>query len=199
MKNDKLKKLPKIGLILYLSIFILVGLYFVLNGSMPVEVKISNVNNVTTAQIHRKSIMPPFKDVIINMPNVKLAVVTSSRSSKGGTTYRVELEAYNGQRYPITYYYSSGYSSKAKLQDKINAAIQNKSDFNYTVRQTFMVFFGLIFMLIPSFMMLGVIKGKNKTSTLKRPTPTIPTQPTPTNTPETEEEKYKNINDLIIK
>ncbi len=199
MKNDKLKKLPKIGLILYLSIFILVGLYFVLNGSMPVEVKISNVNNVTTAQIHRKSIMPPFKDVIINMPNVKLAVVTSSRSSKGGTTYRVELEAYNGQRYPITYYYSSGYSSKAKLQDKINAAIQNKSDFNYTVRQTFMVFFGLIFMLIPSFMMLGVIKGKNKTSTLKRPTPTIPTQTTPTNTPETEEEKYKNINDFIIK
>ena len=60
-----------------------------------------------------------------------------------------------------------------------------------------MVFFGLIFMLIPSFMMLGVIKGKNKTSTLKKPKTTTSTQPIPTTT--TEEEKYKNINDSIIK
>ena len=199
METKTLKKIPKAGLILYLSIFIFVGLYFLLNGSMPVEVKISNVNNVTTAQIHRKSIIPPFKDININMPNVKLAVITSSRTSKGGTTYRVELEAYNGQRFPITYYYTSGYSSKANLQDKINFAIQNKTDFHYVVRQYFMMIFGFIFMLIPSIMMFAVIKGKNKTSTLKRPNPTIPTQPTPTNKTESEEEKYKNINDSIIK
>jgi len=199
MKTNTLKKIPKAGLILYLSFFILAGLYFTVNGSLPIEIKISNSNNVTTAQIHRKSVIPPFKDININMPNVKLAVVTSSRSSKGGTTYRVELEAYNGQRFPITYYYSSGYSSKAKLQDKINLAIQNKSDFSYTVRQTFMIIFGLIFMLIPSIMMYVTIKKGSATSTLKRPKTTTSTQPIPTNKPEIEEEKYKNINDSIIR
>ena len=187
----------KLGLILYLSIFILVGFYFTIMGCLPIEVKISNIDNVATAQIHKKSIIPPFKDVIINMPNVKLAVVTSSRSSKGGTTYRVELEAYNGQRFPITSYYSSGYSSKAKLQDKINAAIQNKSDFNYTVRQIFMTVFGLIFMLIPSFMLFVFMK--KGTTTLKNPKTPTQTETTPTNKVESEEEKYKKINDSIIK
>lgn len=197
MKNNIPKNIPKAGLILYLSIFILIGFYFMVMGILPVEIKIKTVDNVATAQIHRKSMMPPFKDININMPNVKLAIVTSSRTSKGGTTYRVELEAYNGQRFPITTYYSSGYSSKAKLQDKINEAIQNKSDFNYTVRQTFMIFFGLIFMLIPSFMMYVTIKKGPATSTLKRPKTTTSTQPIPTTT--TEEEKYKDINDSIIK
>ena len=197
MKNNTFKKMPKFGIILYLLIFIFAGFYFTIMGCLPIEIKINNINDVATAQIRKKSIMPPFKDININIPSVKLAVITSSRSSKGGTTYRVELEAYNGQRYPITYYYSSGYSSKAKLQDKINAAIQNKSDFNYTVRQTFMAFFGLIFMLIPSFIMYVTIKK----GPAKKTNPTIPTQPIPTTTnkPETEEEKYKNINDSIIK
>lgn len=189
--------IPKFWLILYLSIFILIGFYFTLTGCLPVEVKIKTVDDVATAQIHRKSMMPPFKDININMPNVKLAIVTSSRSSKGGTTYRVELEAYNGQRYPITFYYSSGYSSKAKLQDKINEAIQNKSDFNYTVRQIFMIFFGLIFMLIPSFIMYVFMKKGPISSTLKNPITS--TETVSAEEIESEEEKYKKINDSIIK
>ena len=195
MKNNTLKKIPKVGLILYISIFILTGFYFMLMGILPVKIKIKTIDNVSTAQLHRKSMLPPFKDVNINMPNVKLAVVTSSRSSKGSTTYRVELEAYNGQRFPVTYYYSSGYSSKAKLQDKINNAIQNKSDFDYIVRQPFMIFFGFLFTLIPSIIMFSVLKKGSETSTLKEPKTTTPTQ----NKPEPEEEKYKDINNSIIK
>ena len=55
----------KLGFISYLSIFILVGFYFTVMGCLPIEVKISNIDNVATAQIHKKSIIPPFKDVII--------------------------------------------------------------------------------------------------------------------------------------
>ena len=190
--KQNLSKIPKAGLILYLSIFIFVGFYFTVMGCLPVKLKISNVNDVTTAQIHRQSMMPPFKDVNIYMPNVKLAVVTTSRTSKGGTTYRVELEAYNGQRFPVTYYYTSGYSSKAKLQDKINTAIRNKADFNYVVRQHFMIFFGLIFMLIPSVMMYVFFKQKKtdlKTQQIDTSAKTFIS----------EEEKYKKINDSIIK
>ena len=197
MKNNSFKKMPKIGIVLYLSIFVFVGLYFTLMGCLPVEIKINNVNNVAAAQIHKKSIMPPFKDVNINVPNVKLAVLTTSRTSKGGTTYRVELETYNGQRYPITFYYSSGYTSKTKLQDKINEAIKNKTDFNYTARESFMIIFGLIFMLIPSFMIFGFIKNGNKISTIKKQSTTM--QTISANKIESEEEKYKNINDSIIR
>lgn len=199
MKNNTLKKIPKVGLILYISIFILVGFYFTLMGILPVKIKIKTIDNVTIAQLHRKSMLPPFKDVNINMPNVKLAVITSSRTSKGSTTYRVELEAYNGQRFPVTYYYSSGYLSKAKLQDKINSAIQNKSDFDYIVRQPFMIFFGLLFMLIPSIIMFSVIKNGSATSTLKDSNSTSTTQTAPTNKIEPEEDKYKDINNSIIK
>lgn len=199
MKNNTLKKIPKVGLILYISIFILVGFYFMLMGILPVKIKIKTIDNVTIAQIHRKSMLPPFKDININMPNVKLAVVTSSRTSKGSTTYRVELEAYNGQRFPVTYYYSSGYLSKANLQDKINSAIQNKLDFDYIVRQPFMAFFGFIFMLISSIIMFSAIKKGSTTSTLKNSNSTSTTQTAPTNKIEPEEDKYKDINNSIIK
>lgn len=199
MQNNTLKKIPKVGLILYISIFILVGFYFMLMGILPVKIKIKTIDNVTIAQIHRKSMLPPFKDININMPNVKLAVITSSRTSKGSTTYRVELEAYNGQRFPVTYYYSSGYLSKANLQDKINDAIQRKSDFDYIVRQPFMAFFGFIFMLISSIIMFSAIKKGSTTSTLKNSNSTTPTQTAPTNKIEPEEDKYKDINNSIIK
>ena len=170
-----------------------------LMGILPVKIKIKTIDNVTIAQIHRKSMLPPFKDININMPNVKLAVITSSRTSKGSTTYRVELEAYNGQRFPVTYYYSSGYLSKANLQDKINDAIQRKSDFDYIVRQPFMAFFGFIFMLISSIIMFSAIKKGSTTSTLKNSNSTTPTQTAPTNKIEPEEDKYKDINNSIIK
>ena len=199
MQNNTLKKIPKVGLILYISIFILVGFYFMLMGILPVKIKIKTIDNVTIAQIHRKSMLPPFKDININMPNVKLAVITSARTSKGSTTYRVELEAYNGQRFPVTYYYSSGYLSKANLQDKINDAIQRKSDFDYIVRQPFMAFFGFIFMLISSIIMFSAIKKGSTTSTLKNSNSTTPTQTAPTNKIEPEEDKYKDINNSIIK
>ena len=195
MQKQAITKTSKIAVSLYLSIFIFIGLYFTVNGCLPIKIKINNIDNVATAQIHRKSILPPFKDVNINMPNVKLAVVTSSRSSKGGATYRVELEAYNGQRFPITNYYSSGYTSKARLQDKINSAIQNKSDFDYIVRQPFMIFFGLIFMLIPSIMMFSLLTKRPATTTNS----TTPIQTISTNKIEPDEEKYKDINNSIIK
>ena len=60
-----------------------------------------------------------------------------------------------------------------------------------------MTVFGLIFMLIPSFMLF--IFMRKGTTTLKTPQPTISTETTQTNKVESEEEKYKKINDSIIK
>lgn len=193
MYNTVMKtNIPKKGLFLFLSVFIFIGLYFLLSGIFPIEIEIKH-NNTATAQIHRKSMIPPFKTLNISIPDVKQAVIGSTRGSKGGTTYRVELESYNGHRVPLTEYYSSGYSSKEKLKNKINETIRNGTDFKYVIRQTFMMFFGLIFITIPSIMMFLFIKaGDKQTNGLKteqsRHTDNI-----------SEEDKYKKINDSIIK
>ncbi len=193
MYNKVMKtNIPKKGLFLFLSVFIFIGLYFLLSGIFPIEIEIKH-NNTATAQIHRKSMIPPFKTLNISIPNVKQAVIGSMRGSKGGTTYRVEFESYNGYRVPLTAYYSSGYSSKEKLKNKINEAMRNGTDFKYVTRQTFMMFFGLIFITIPSIMMFLFIKaGDKQTNGLKteqsRHTDNI-----------SEEDKYKKINDSIIK
>ena len=198
---------------LFLLIFILIGLYFFLVGFFPVKIEINPTSAGTQAQIHRKSMIPPFKTIDIFIPNVKQAVITTSRTSKGGTTYRVELEDFKGYRFPITTYFSSGYNSKANLQDRINVSISNRTDFRHTFTQPFFTLFGSIFIIIPLIMLIAVKKTQNNTYQQSRPrqyqvpkeTPEefkrpqgfpIPQQPQHT---ESEEEKYKNINDSIIK
>lgn len=174
----------------FLSIFIVSGLWLMLTGFLPVTIEINPVNDTVTAQIHKMSVLPPFNTVDLTVPNLKQAVLGVSRGAKGGTTYRVELEAFNGRRTPVTKYYSSGYSSKAKLQDAINNAIQNRTNFSYVSRDFIMIICGLFFVLIPSiimFVFIGQEKQKEKNISLEQQEPV------------SEEEKYKNINDSIIK
>ena len=175
----------------FLSIFILSGLWLMLTGLLPVTIEINPVNDTITAQIHKRSVIPPFNNIDLTVTNVKQAVLGFSRSSKGGTTYRVELESFNGKRTPVTKYYSSGYSSKSKLQDAINQAIQTKTNFSCVNRDITMIFAGFFFMLIPSiimFVFIGQEKQKTKNISPDNQTKII-----------SEEEKYKNINDSIIK
>ena len=180
-----------------LFLFLLIGLYAFFIGVSPVKVEINSTSAGSQAQIHRKSMIPPFKDINIMIPSLKQAIITSSRTSKGGTTYRVELEDFKGYRYPVTAFYSSGYNSKAILQDRINDSIRNRSEYKNTFRQPFFIFFGLVFMFV-SVIILKVANKTNKNTQQKTPVRTpykthIPQQP------ESEEEKYKNINDSIIK
>ena len=183
----------------FLFLFFIIGLYAFIIGVFPISVEINSTSSGSQAQIHRKSMIPPFKDINIMIPNLKQAVITTSRSSKGGTTYRVELEDFKGYRYPITAFYSSGYKSKANLQDRINDSIRNRTEYKKTFRQPFFIFFGLFFI----FVSLLVLKAKNKINkTTQQKTPVRVQTPYQTHIPqqtESEEEKYKNINDSIIK
>ncbi|MBR3627874.1 MAG: hypothetical protein IKN42_03385 [Elusimicrobia bacterium] len=182
-----------------LFLFFIIGLYAFLIGVFPISVEINSTSSGSQAQIHRKSMIPPFKDINIMIPNLKQAVITTSRSSKGGTTYRVELEDFKGYRYPITSYYSSGYRSKARLQDTINNSIRNRAEYKNTFRQPFFMFFGLFFI----FVSLLVLKAKNKINkTTQQKTPVRVQTPYKTHIPqqpESEEEKYNEINNSIIK
>ena len=99
---------------LFLLPFFAVGFCFMCAGLFPIELKIEHINGNSTAQIHKKSMLPPFKDIYITVPDLKRATIATSRTSKGGTTYRVELESYNGKKTPVTSFYSSGYQYKQK-------------------------------------------------------------------------------------
>ena len=184
--------------LLFLSIFILIGLYFISIGIFPVEIKIEHFNNESVAKIHKKSGIPPFKDINITVSNLKQAIIGTSRSSKGGTTYRVELESYNGIKTPVMAYYSSGYRAKQNLQDKINESIRKKIEFKYTIKQYGFVIFGSLFCFIPLIIIITLITQKNEqNNTLKQTNQQ--TQFSQQEVPQSEDEKYKKINDLIIK
>jgi hypothetical protein len=180
-----------------LFFFFLIGLYAFFIGIIPVKVEINPASTGVQAQIHRISMIPPFKAIDITVPNVKQAIITTSRTSKGGTTYRVELEDFKGYRYPVTTFYSSGYGHKARLQDKINSSIRNRTKYRNTFRQPFFMLFGLVFIFV-SVVALKATKKTNKTTQQKTPV----RNPYQTRIPqqsESEQEKYKRINDLIIK
>ena len=180
---------------LFISCFILLGLYLLLTGIFPINIEINPSPDKTEVKIHKKSAVPPFKNIDIVIPNVKQAVIGSSRSSKGGTTYRVEFETFDGKRIPVTSYYSSGYVPKEILQKTINKVIQDRTEYKHVVRQTFLLIFGFIFTLIPSVMLfVFIIQTKKPTEASAQHYQTRDTFSS-----QREDEKYNDINDSIIK
>ena len=183
-----------------LSIFFVIGFFFICDGIFPVELKTEHINGNSVAKIHKKAMFPPFKDIYITIPDLKGAIITTSRSSKGGTTYRVELEAYSGYKTPVISYYSSGYTYKQRLQDKINNSIVHKTEFTYTSKQYGKLLFGFIFCFVPLLVMLShIAKKKSNNNTPQQMPPRYKTQYPAQSFPQKEEDKYKNINDSIIK
>lgn len=169
-------------------------------GIFPIEIELNPTGNDIKAQIHKKSLIPPFNDIYITVPNLRQAKLGASRSSKGGTTYRVELVSYDGSITPVTKFYSSGYRSKEWLMAKINDHINTRTPFRYIIRQRFMFFFGSLFFAVPLLIMIVSIKQAKKQKNL--PNQVQQHHQTRYNnqyTPQTEEDKYKEINDLIIK
>ena len=180
---------------LFISCFVLLGLYLLLTGLFPINIEINPSYDKTEVKIHKKSAVPPFKNIDIVIPNVKQAVIGSSRSSKGGTTYRVEFETFDGKRIPVTSYYSSGYVPKEILQKTINKVIQDRTEYKHVVRQTFLLIFGFIFTLIPSVMLfVFIIQTKKPTEASAQHYQTRDTFSS-----QREDEKYNDINDSIIK
>jgi hypothetical protein len=93
----------------------------------------------------------PFNDIFIQ--NVKKAVITESKDSKGISRYRVEIEDFQGNRFPVTSYEASGYNSEISIEAKINNSIKNKTHFKYTISSHYltmlMIFLVLTFYRLP--------------------------------------------------
>ena len=197
----------------FLLLFFMIGFYFFTVGFLPITVEIIPAGTQVQGQLHRKSMLPPFKNIDISIPTLKQAVINTSRSSKGGTTYRVELEDFKGNRFPVTSVFSSGYRDKQELQNNINDAIKNRYQYKYKTQQTFFIIFGFIFMFGP--LLSLILSKKTNTNPYQQSRPnqyrrpidrqrqfqrpqdfSIPHQ---TQYPESEQEKYSNINDSIIK
>ena len=199
MQNRKNSKQNTALTFLFLLIFMTIVFCFMLADIFPIEIELKPAGNDIVAQIHKKSIIPPFNDIDIKVQNLRQAKLGTSRSSKGGTTYRVELVSYNGNITPITTFYSSGYRSKEWLMVKINDHIKAKTYFRHKQRQPFMFFFGSLFFSIPLLIMIAFIKQGKKQNNLSKQAPQHQTIYPNQHTPQTEEEKYKGINDSIIK
>ena len=103
----------------FIVITFLLGLYFCFIGSFPIEIKIFPMGKEMQAQIHKKSKVPPFKDIDITVYNLNQAILTSIRGYIRGDIpeYRTELEDSRGYRFSITSYYDgfTKYENK-KLQ-----------------------------------------------------------------------------------
>ena len=192
----------------FLLVFLFIGFYFILIGTFPIEVEINHSDNVSVAKIHRKSMIPPFKEINITVSNLRQAIITTSKDSKGRTNYRVELEDFGGRRFPIIPYRSSGYYDKQILQAQINKCIITKTPFKQIIQQKFMTILGCSFFFVSLIIILLSLKQvinqkeipnsnqqqrKSKQQFYKMPN--TPGQPKPVN----EEEKYKDINNSIIK
>ena len=50
---------------LFLLSFFMIGFYFFIVGFLPISVEINPVETQVQGQIHRKSMIPPFKNIVI--------------------------------------------------------------------------------------------------------------------------------------
>jgi len=131
-------------LLIVILAFFFVGLYLFFSGLFPIKIEISHYfSDESIAKIHKKSTLPPFKDIEITVRNLKQAIIGKNidiRHTKRGRsyevyTYRVELESYDGTIVPVTNMYDSNYDSKQQLSFKINESIKEKTPFEYTITQ----------------------------------------------------------------
>lgn len=100
------------------------------------------------ATIYKKSLIPPFKDIAITVPNLRRAIIATKRNSKGQSSYRVELESFDGAIVPVTTSFDSSYVSKQHLLFKINASISSRTPFEYTITQYGNIFFGAVLIVV---------------------------------------------------
>ncbi len=181
-------------------LFIVIGIFFMTLGMSPTYFEI---NSSAQAHIHRKSMIPPFKDIDIFIPDVKQAIIGQTRTSKGGTTYRVELEDYRGKRTPITLYYSSGYNSKELFQNNINSAINNRTEYRYVIKQHGFTAVGLLCIIIQIFILLASKIQNNNSIGQTKPKQvqrnSFPNQTYQQPEVHSEKDKYDRINNSIIK
>ena len=190
--------------------FFILGLYFLIVGAFPVKVEIIPTETEIRAHIHRKAMFPPLKNIDTTVHNLKQAIVIESKDSKGRTIYEVALEDFQGRLFPIEALFSSGHRQNVMLQKKINNSIKNKTAITHSINQDSITAFGFVFILA-SIISFITDKNKNKNKSNKeQPRTNEPSEKKPKEyqslqdflqppKTESEDKKYKNINDSIIK
>ena len=196
------KKLGRIIGSIFTILLLIVGSFFVFKGFVPQTIRISPTETEVTAYIHKKSFLPPFKDIDIVVPNVKQAIISRGKDSEKKVYCRVELENYDGRKFVVTD--KQGYKFKQKLQKQINDSIQSKIPFTVDFIEKDFLFFGILFIVIGVSKILLYFRKIKRLMNMKRAKETfkIPTNITSNNQQQSNDslqEKYKNINDSIIK
>jgi len=106
-----------VGLIVS-AVFVLIGVGMVTGGIQARSTIWTFDRDQDVVIKFRKGVLAP-KSWEYRLSDVSEAIVTSSRDSDGDTTYRVELITVQGQRIPMTSWYSSGYRRKEETATTI--------------------------------------------------------------------------------
>lgn len=136
---------------LFVVIFLSAGILLLLSGLFPIKIEISYFAGEPVATMHKRSIIPPFKEKVITVPNLKRAIMATKRSSDGMLAYRVELESFDGTIIPVTNAYTSVYKSRQQLLIKINESIKENLPFEYIVTQYTNIVMGFVFIAVSIF------------------------------------------------
>ncbi len=196
------KKLGRIIGSIFTILLLIVGSFFVIKGFVPQTIRIVPTETEVTAYIHKKSFLPPFKDIDIVVPNVKQAIISKGKDSENKVYCRVELENSDGRKVVVTG--KHGYKFKQKLQKQINDSIQSKIPFTVDFIEKDFLFFGVFFIVIGISKILLYVREIKRLMNMKiaKETFKIPINITSYNQQQTNDslqEKYKNINDSIVK
>ncbi len=129
-----------------ITVILLIIFYPFLIIFSPIKVEIVPTKTDIQANIYKRTMRNPFNKV--SVPNVKRAVITTTKDSNGETKYRVELEDFQGNRVPVTSYEASGYNSEKSIEDKINKAITNRKHFKQSITSHYLIMVILFSILI---------------------------------------------------
>lgn len=136
---------------LFVVIFLSAGILLLLSGLFPIKIEISYFAGEPVATMYKRSIILPFKEKVITVPNLKRAIMATKRSSDGMLAYRVELESFDGTIIPVTNAYTSVYKSRQQLLIKINESIKENLPFEYIVTQYTNIVMGFVFIAVSIF------------------------------------------------
>ncbi len=144
---ENLKQLTLITFILLIIFYPLLILF------APIKVEIIPAKTQIQAYIYKRTMRNPFNKVFI--PNVKRAVTTAIKDSNKETKYRIELEDFQGNRFPVTSYEASGYNSEKSIEDKINNAIKNRKHFKQSITSHYIIMV-ILFSILTLFCLLRI-------------------------------------------
>lgn len=110
-----------VGLIVS-SVFIAIGAGLVIGGARSLSSLWTFDRDYDLVVKYRKTLRGP-KEWRYTLSEINNVIVSSSRDSDGDRTYRVELFTDQGERIPMSSWYSSGYARKQRTADAIRAFI----------------------------------------------------------------------------